>query len=101
MSSADSASSQPPSIHWNWPEPAGRLIAGPLRVAAVLDEALSEGSQRRLGVTRPGNGRAELLEEVEGGRLPANANLSLLLHHWLTIPAEAGTFRLLLTSGVR
>src|ERR1700733_9475216 len=46
------------------PEPAGRLIAGPLRVA-VRGEALRECSKRRLARPRR-RGRAELVEEVQG-----------------------------------
>src|SRR5580658_7291134 len=47
-----------------WPEPAGWLVAGQLRVA-VLGEALREGSQRGLGEGAHGKGAA-LLEETVG-----------------------------------
>src|SRR5260221_10397014 len=49
-----------------WPEPGGRLIAGPCRVA-VLGEALEEGLMQRLAKGTRRSGRAELPEEVFRG----------------------------------
>ena len=79
-----------------WPEPAGRLVARPLRVA-VLGEALRESTT---WVCRgPSSAEGRPVEEVVGQ--PAKANLPPLVHHWLMIHAEPGTFGLLVTSGVR
>src|SRR6266700_6449824 len=50
-----------------WPEPAGRLVAGPLCVAVPRD-ALGDGLLRRLSERPRWKGRAEAVEEAVGGR---------------------------------
>ena len=62
----------------------------------MLGETLREGSRRPLAHHR---GLAEP-EEAGRGIVPVvNANLPSLVHHWLMIHAELGTFGLLVTSG--
>lgn len=90
---------QPAALYpLEWPEPAGRLVAGPLRVA-VRSQALRECSPGDPAL-RGGREEQNWLRRLSGG-LSAKANLLSLVNHWLMIHAVQGTFGLVVTRGVR
>ena len=84
-----------------WPEPAGRMVNGPLRVA-VPGEALCECFQRNACLARPRwNGRAELVDEGDGGKA-GEGEPAVLGRPLADDPRGAGRLKLLVVaSGVR